>query len=34
VLEWARRLAAGEKFDVRAQEYVQVATILDRIYGR
>jgi hypothetical protein len=34
VLEWARRLAAGGGFDARAEEYVQVATILDRIYGR
>jgi predicted dehydrogenase len=34
VLEWAQRLAAGERFDARAEEYVQVARILDRIYGR
>jgi predicted dehydrogenase len=34
VLEWARRLAAGERFDARAEEYVQVAKVLDRIYGR
>ena len=34
VLEWARRLGAGERFDARAEEYVQVAAILDRIYGR
>ena len=34
VLEWARRVAAGERFDERAEEYVTVAKILDRIYGR
>lgn len=34
VVEWAQRLAAGEGFDARAEEYVKVANILDRIYGR
>jgi predicted dehydrogenase len=32
--DWARRLAAGERFDESAQELVQVARVLDRIYGR
>ena len=32
---WARRLAAGERFDsAEAAEHVRVATILDRVYGR
>jgi predicted dehydrogenase len=34
-VEWAARLAAGERFDAgAADEYVRVAEILDRIYGR
>ena len=33
-VEWARRVAAGERFDPAADEYVRVASILDRIYGR
>jgi predicted dehydrogenase len=34
-VEWARRLAAGERFDAAAaSEFVRVAEILDRIYGR
>jgi predicted dehydrogenase len=32
--EWARRLAAGERFDPAAERLVTVAGILDRIYGR
>ena len=32
--DWARRLAAGERFDAGADELVQVARVLDRIYGR
>jgi predicted dehydrogenase len=33
--EWARRVAAGDRFDAReAAELVRVAEILDRIYGR
>jgi predicted dehydrogenase len=31
---WARRVAAGERFDPAAEEHVRVAAILDRIYGR
>ena len=34
-VDWARRLAAGERFDARAcDEAVAVADVLDRIYGR
>jgi len=34
-VEWARRVAAGERFDAReAAEYVRVAELVDRIYGR
>jgi len=33
-VEWARRVGAGEGFDPGADEYVRVATIVDRIYGR
>jgi len=32
--DWARRLAAGERFDPRAERLVDVARVLDRIYGR
>jgi predicted dehydrogenase len=32
--DWARRLAAGEGFDPAAERIVQVARVLDRIYGR
>ncbi len=31
---WARRLAAGERFDPAAERLVDVAAALDRIYGR
>lgn len=34
ICEWARRLAAGERFDAAAEEYVRAAETLDRIYGR
>jgi predicted dehydrogenase len=33
-VEWARRLGAGERFDPAAEDFVRVAAILDRIYGR
>jgi predicted dehydrogenase len=33
-VDWARRLAAGERFDAAAEEHVRVASIVDRIYGR
>jgi predicted dehydrogenase len=32
--DWARRLAAGERFDAEAERLVDVAAVLDRIYGR
>jgi predicted dehydrogenase len=32
--EWAARLAAGERFDPEAERLVDVARVLDRIYGR
>jgi predicted dehydrogenase len=32
--DWARRLAAGERFDPDANHLVDVARVLDRIYGR
>jgi predicted dehydrogenase len=31
---WARRLAEGERFDAGADRFVQVAAVLDRVYGR
>lgn len=33
-VDWARRLAAGQRFDVAAEELVVSAAILDAIYGR
>ena len=32
--DWGRRLAAGERFGEDAERLVEVARILDRIYGR
>lgn len=32
--DWATRLAAGERFDPAAERLVDVAQVLDRIYGR
>ncbi|MEE1655317.1 Gfo/Idh/MocA family oxidoreductase [Microvirga sp. CF3062] len=32
--DWASRLAAGERFDSAAEQLVDVARVLDRIYGR
>jgi predicted dehydrogenase len=32
--DWARRLAAGERFDPAAERLADVAEVLDRIYGR
>ena len=31
---WAERLAKGEGFDEKAEEFVKVAEVLDKIYGR
>jgi predicted dehydrogenase len=32
--DWARRLAEGERFDPECERLVEVARVLDRIYGR
>jgi predicted dehydrogenase len=32
--DWARRLAAGERFDPQCERLVDVSRVLDRIYGR
>jgi predicted dehydrogenase len=32
--DWARRLAAAERFSAEAERFVHVAEVLDRIYGR
>jgi predicted dehydrogenase len=32
-VDWAARLAAGQRFDARAEELVAVAATLDRIYA-
>jgi predicted dehydrogenase len=34
IVDWARRLAAGARYDKGIETIVQVATVLDRIYGR
>lgn len=34
VIEWAARLGDGERFDAAAEQFVEVARVLDRIYGR
>jgi hypothetical protein len=31
---WAERLRQGEGFSEEAEEYVKVAEVLDKIYGR
>ena len=31
---WANRLAAGEKYNPEAEEFIKVAEVLDKIYGR
>jgi predicted dehydrogenase len=33
-LDWVTRLAAGEGFDSRAEQFTQLAAVLDRVYGR
>jgi predicted dehydrogenase len=33
-VDWARRLAEGARFDPEAERLVDVALVLDRIYGR
>lgn len=32
--DWAERLAGGARFDPAAERLVEVAAVLDRIYGR
>jgi predicted dehydrogenase len=32
-VDWARRIAAGERFDAAAEEHVVVHDLIDRIYG-
>jgi predicted dehydrogenase len=32
--DWARRLAEGERYDPACERLVEVARVLDRIYGR
>ena len=32
--DWAERLSAGERFDPECERLVDVAAVLDRIYGR
>ncbi len=34
VVEWARRLSAGERYDASVEHLVEVAAALDAIYGR
>jgi predicted dehydrogenase len=34
IVDWARRLAAGARYSSGIESIVQVATVLDRIYGR
>jgi predicted dehydrogenase len=34
IVEWARRLAAGARYQNSVETIVQVASVLDRIYGR
>jgi predicted dehydrogenase len=32
--DWARRLAAGDRYDQQCERLIQVSEVLDRIYGR
>lgn len=32
--DWAMRLVAGDRFDPAAEHFVEVAAVLDRVYGR
>jgi predicted dehydrogenase len=34
VVDWARRVGEGARFDAAAEQYVRVHEVLDRIYGR
>ena len=33
-VDWAERLASGERYSLQAEEYIQVARVLDQMYGR
>jgi predicted dehydrogenase len=33
-VDWVQRLAAGKRFDEKAEELIKVAEVLERIYGR
>jgi predicted dehydrogenase len=33
-VDWARRLAGGQRFDVQSEKLVNLAEVLDRMYGR
>jgi hypothetical protein len=33
-VDWVHRLAAGERFDMEAMQFVKQAAVIDRIYGR
>jgi hypothetical protein len=32
-VDWAKRLASGERFDPSCERLVDVSNVLDRIYG-
>jgi hypothetical protein len=34
IVEWARRLAGGARYDPGIESIVDVAAVLDRVYGR
>jgi predicted dehydrogenase len=34
IVDWARRLGAGERFDTASEQLVHLADVVDRIYGR
>jgi hypothetical protein len=34
IRDWARRLGEGERFDDEVEHVVEVAEVIDRIYGR
>ena len=34
LVRWAEKLAAGERFDPASERLIDVARVVDRIYGR
>jgi predicted dehydrogenase len=34
IIDWAEQLAAGARYDGRAEQFIDVATVVDKIYGR